>query len=678
MAKRIRNFVDRSFARTVDLELLHRLLEPYLGQIGFDWNGLPEDDGKRREAIFGLFAKADLRFPAKLQFALYNISTLSTDAGARIIQEIAPEAGVDVLSAYRIANAPDDLRFTPRFMALVTWLDHRAIFDRALSAAAFLAHSTKLERDAEREDVELRHHDAGVQDGFAEAARLHFAGRYNGHYCDVRWFEEEDLLRVLILHGSKPETKNVDQEGAEDTLKFREIVQSTIEYDQRRSAIAVGSKSATDAKKLVKLFGEHVLGDGDIFEASAKEELYTLAPLQSRGAAFRFAFQPEGEITHVALREVRVDEAQMTTTGRLRPSPWYLTLGDSENALRRLQDVAPEIDVGDVRIVHAKVDVTIEVDDSDRHPIRSIGAADLQPYDPRFVRSLRNLGILAEREDLRDDGTTVLQVVDDTLIAIDPETGACERHDDALDVQTFDINLAAICRAIREQSRLEGPGPSTISARVMRLGRYADHGRAAEICLVRRLREATAQEIVDHVRGAIDTETAIMLVSLGRCDLSTPVARQLDVLRMAVASAEDLLRDDAENPLAMDFSRIRVSSRPSAPEARLVVDRTGRRVICEGVELAVEPRDFDVLVLLVDEAADAGGWVLRDSIAAALRASTGRDGNPEQVDRSINRLRDVFRKEPRLPGLPKNGFIETKSKVGCRLTFAASEIGFMA
>ncbi len=365
MPKRIRNFVDRAFSRTVDLELLHRLLAPYLPHIDFDWDGLPEDDGVRRDAIFDLFAKADMRFPAKLQFALYNISTLSTDAGARIIQEIASDAGTDVLAAFRAEDTADDLRFTPRFIALITWLDHRPIFDRALSAAAFLAHSTKLERDAEREDVDLRHHDPGVQDGFAEAARLHFASRYNGHYCEVRWFEEEDLLRVLILHGSKAETKNVDQEGTEDTLKFREIVQSTIEYDQRRSSIAVGSKSATDAKKLVKIFGDHVLGDGDIFEASAKDELYTLAPLQGRGAAFKFDFQPDGEITHVALREVRVDEAQLTTTGRLRRSPWYLTLGDTENALRRLKDVAPEIDVADVRIVHAKIDVTIEVDDSE-------------------------------------------------------------------------------------------------------------------------------------------------------------------------------------------------------------------------------------------------------------------------------------------------------------------------
>ncbi|QYX57986.1 hypothetical protein K1T73_06285 [Roseovarius sp. SCSIO 43702] len=365
MPKRIRNFVDRAFSRTVDIELLHRLLSPYLGQIDFDWDDLPEDDKKRREAIFNLFARADTRFPAKLQFALYNISTLSTDAGARIIQEIATEAGVDVLAPHRVEGGDDDLRFTPRFIALVTWLDHGAIFDRALSAAAFLAHSSKLERDADREDVEPRHHEAGVQSDFTEAVRRHFASRYNGHYCDVRWFEEEDLLRVLILHGSKPETKNVDQEGTEDTLKFREIVQSTIEYDPRQGSIAVGSKSAADAKKLVKLFGEHVLGDKDIFEASAKEQLYTLEPLQKLGAAFKFHFDPDGDITHVALREVRVDEAQITTTGRLRRSPWFLTLGDSQNALKRLRDVASDLDIADLRIVHAKIDVTIEMDDAE-------------------------------------------------------------------------------------------------------------------------------------------------------------------------------------------------------------------------------------------------------------------------------------------------------------------------
>ena len=114
MTKRIRNFVDRAFSRTVDLKLLHRLLEPHLSQIGLHWDALPEDDRERRDAIFDLFAKADMRFPAKLQFALYNISTLATDAGARFIQEIAFEDRIDVLAAFRADSGSDELLITPR------------------------------------------------------------------------------------------------------------------------------------------------------------------------------------------------------------------------------------------------------------------------------------------------------------------------------------------------------------------------------------------------------------------------------------------------------------------------------------------------------------------------------------------------------------------------------------
>ena len=195
---------------------------------------------------------------------------------------------------------------------------------------------------------------------------------------------------------------------------------------------------------------------------------------------------------------------------------------------------------------------------------------------------------------------------------------------------------------------------------------------------MRRLRETTAQEVVDHVRGAIDTEASVALISLGRNDLPTAVARQFDAMCMTVAMAEDLMCQVPGSPFAMNLDRVRLASLMPAAETRLVVDRTGRRVIFDGLELSIEPRDFDVFVLLAEEAADAGGWVLRDSIAATLRASTRRDGNPEQVDRCINRLRAAFRKLASVIEVPGQAFIETKPKVGYRLTLAASEIGFMA
>lgn len=315
---------------------------------------------------------------------------------------------------------------------------------------------------------------------------------------------------------------------------------------------------------------------------------------------------------------------------------------------------------------------------SDRHPVRAIGAAELQCHDPRFIRSLRNLGILLEREDLRDDGAEVFQQVADALVVIDPETGAIERHDDMLDIRFFDIDLPALCRVIREQSGLSGPSMVSISTRIWRLGRYERHGRAAMICLVRRLREDSAQEIIDLVRGAIDSEEPVALISLGACDLPTTVARQLDGLRMTLANAADLLKDDPDQPFALDLGRIRVPTGPQAPEARLQIDRFGRRVIFHEIELAIEPRDFDAFVLLAEEAVAAGGWVLRESIADALQASTGRDSNVEQVDRCINRLRTAFKRLAGAIDVPQKAFIETKPKVGYRLIFASSEIAFIA
>jgi hypothetical protein len=315
---------------------------------------------------------------------------------------------------------------------------------------------------------------------------------------------------------------------------------------------------------------------------------------------------------------------------------------------------------------------------SDRHPIRAVGAADLKLYEPGFVRSLRNRGILVEREDLRDDGAAVFQVVDDGLVVVDPETGECERYEDALDVQTFDIDIAALCGTIREQSGLAGPGPTALSTRVWRLGRHEGHNRAAEVCLVRRLREDTAQEIIDHVRGAIDGEAPVALISLGNSDIPTGIARQLEAMRMTVARAEDLLRDDPALPFALDLGRLRVPTGRQASDARLQIDRIGRRVIFEGIELGVEPRDFDAFVMLAEEAVAAGGWVPKDSLAATLQASTGRESNPEQVDRCVNRLRDAFRRNTHLTAVPDNGFIERKSKVGVRLTLAPSEIAFIA
>lgn len=311
---------------------------------------------------------------------------------------------------------------------------------------------------------------------------------------------------------------------------------------------------------------------------------------------------------------------------------------------------------------------------SDRHPIAALSAADLEGHDPSFVRTLKNLGILKERSDLWDSGDAVLDVVDGMLFETDTLTGESIHSGNALDVQVFDIDFEAICREIRSQSGLTGPPMTFLSARAVHLGRGVKGERGAEICLIRGLRPERALETVNLIRGSVDGSAFVAAISLASCDLPSTVTRQLANLRMQVTAIDEHLGNDPEVPFALNLSGIRFTPVEVGAEARLVVDRLGKRSLLDGVELDIEPRDFGVFVLLAEEAAGEGGWVRRESIAVSVRAATGKDGNEEQAERSINRLRDAFRKNVRLKDVPPNGYIETKPKVGYRLTLPKSVV----
>ena len=84
MAKNVKKFVNREFAKTIDLDLLKRLLDPYARDIALDWSALPAGEKQKREAIFEFFRGTDERFPAQLLDALHRIMVLSDANGARM------------------------------------------------------------------------------------------------------------------------------------------------------------------------------------------------------------------------------------------------------------------------------------------------------------------------------------------------------------------------------------------------------------------------------------------------------------------------------------------------------------------------------------------------------------------------------------------------------------------
>ncbi len=275
----------------VELELLRRLLDPYLSQIGLDWDGLPEDETER-------LSRLSISSPAPTASFRRSCSSCSTTSrrsrprpGPGSCRRSPPRR---VSTCWQVCAARarqttegsrrGSSRLSRFLIILQSWT--------ARSGWGIPRPRVQAGTRRERAGAELRHDDPAVQAAFAEAVRAWVSGRCDGHFREVHWFDEDDLLRILVLHGSKAETKNVDRDKAEDTVKFREIVQSTLEYDRRRGAIAVGSKSFPDAKKLARIFGEHVVGDAEIFEASAAEELTASPRFRPAGHPSRSARVP--------------------------------------------------------------------------------------------------------------------------------------------------------------------------------------------------------------------------------------------------------------------------------------------------------------------------------------------------------------------------------------------------
>lgn len=179
---------------------------------------------------------------------------------------------------------------------------------------------------------------------------------------------------------------------------------------------------------------------------------------------------------------------------------------------------------------------------SDRHPIPALAGSDLEDVEPRLLRSLRARGILVERAELGDTGDTVICAdPEGGLVEVDPETGEVVRIEDPQSLRHHDIDLAALCREIRTQSGLTGPGPIEIASRIWRLGRHAAEARAAEVCLLRGFRANRVQEVLDRVRGTIWADVPVILVSLSGCDLPPSALRQIEGARCAVRRGQGQL-----------------------------------------------------------------------------------------------------------------------------------------
>ncbi len=361
LPRKVRKFVSREFAKTVDLDLLRRFLAPFAERLDFDWDALPSDDGKKRDAIFEFFRVADSRFPMELHDALHCAAVLATPSGCRVLQEQAAARGIELVPASELHGENDGRHLDPRHLALRAYLDHRALFDRAVDISAFWSVVKPFERSGAAEGVPCRHENEDACRAFATAASTYFVSRYHGRYCDVRWYPDDEEIGILVLHGKHSRVANLEEDGRERTQPLREIVEDTIRYHPESGRVKIGASSDADATKLLELFAEHLIGQADFFDVEGSDRLYVLDPIVAAGAAFQFRHDWDTDVESVLVREVQIDEGEHEVNGRTRYSPWAMTVRDSRNALERLAELAPDVTFADLRITYVKLEFRFKV-----------------------------------------------------------------------------------------------------------------------------------------------------------------------------------------------------------------------------------------------------------------------------------------------------------------------------
>lgn len=303
---------------------------------------------------------------------------------------------------------------------------------------------------------------------------------------------------------------------------------------------------------------------------------------------------------------------------------------------------------------------------SDRHPIRHLTDDLLADQDPEAIDGFVHRGLLVPTRMRSSEDLVVHR--DNGGVDVATRPGSFEVESLGLDeTRIFEIDFLALCRCLRNEIGLAGPPCDEIARGVVYLGAEGKRARRRQVYLIRMLTPRRAREALLAVRAHAEDEAILVLTPTQR-ELPRATTRQAD--DPPIASVTALLRAGGA-PFAIRLPASPPSKRSSAGAIRLTVDVDGGVARLDGKDVRLQPRDFAALQLLAVEGHGLGGFVGRDQIGGALRAATGRDGNEEQIEKAISRIRSALCKVSPEAG---RDLIETKPKVGYRLMLRTHEI----
>jgi hypothetical protein len=166
-----------------------------------------------------------------------------------------------------------------------------------------------------------------------------FEADHRGCYCRVGWYTDADEVNLVITHGSLVRTTPIVDGGAERVISYRAAEHAVLSYSAIAGRLKIGGVAKARRAELAEVFASTMLNRPGFFAAQDAQNLYTLAPIERVGRAYRL-----NHAFDAGIREVQIVAAQADLmganqrTGQLRVLRSVSSRDGFENALAGLSD----------------------------------------------------------------------------------------------------------------------------------------------------------------------------------------------------------------------------------------------------------------------------------------------------------------------------------------------------
>jgi DNA-binding response OmpR family regulator len=305
----------------------------------------------------------------------------------------------------------------------------------------------------------------------------------------------------------------------------------------------------------------------------------------------------------------------------------------------------------------------------DRDPIGELEGVEVERFGRPALDLLLERRVLVQRPDLTELDGCPVQWLGGKPFVFDLEGDHPPEEVDPRQLITYEIDVLALCHALRRASDLAGPPVEEVSGLACFIGAHGSGNRRRFVCFARAVRDDAALDLVPIIRARVGSNP-LLLLTARPVELRRRTRQHLEEGRVRVLPLLDALDPATSDPFTLRVAILDRAWTVARSDARLRIDTAGRQAMLDAEEIFLSRLEFAVFTALAEEASDKNGFVPRDDLLQIIEAQRSDPEDPAtaaSLDNILSRIRRALAARAGIPSSDMTALVETSRKVGHRL-----------